>query len=99
MYLVMDRREFIKKIGGAGVAVMAGVGVVAATAPKNIYIAGVDPISGTTRDKVLLFKHGDGNYWMYPDEHEKREKASMMFEKSFNDMLLYGEEIYKISYG
>jgi hypothetical protein len=96
----MNRREFVKKIGGAGVAVMAGVGIVAATAPRKMYIAGVDPITGTTRDKVLMFEYSDGvSYWIHPDEYERQKKVSEMMEKSFNDILLYGEEIYKISYG
>ena len=34
----MKRRDFTKKVGGAGIAVIAGVGILAATAPKMILL-------------------------------------------------------------
>jgi len=61
----MDRREFIKKVGGAGVAVMAGVGLIAATAPKYVgYIAGADALPGSKLSVFKLTLHED---WYQPE--------------------------------
>jgi hypothetical protein len=101
----MNRRDFIKKIGGAGVAVMTTpIVLAAATAPKqghfvssSRYIVGVDPINNhETTDRIIIYQYRDGKYWSYREEKIMKEKIEKMHKKSFENMILYGEEIYKI---